>query len=110
MFSIEPPDEEARLRKKIVTTTPSLDMKMRARHAQLEPLLADSIAKDLGSGPGDIRSLLIAASMTAAFMSVSDRFFEADPSAEPLSHEEGMEVLDKVLEFTRAGLEALQRD
>jgi hypothetical protein len=82
---------------------------MGARHSQLEPMLAASIAKDLRAEPGDLRPLLIAASITAAFMSVSDRFFEAEASAEPVRHEQAMAILDEVLEFLRGGLEALQR-
>ena len=108
--TIEPPDEGARLRKRIVTANPAMQMKMRARHAQLEPMLAESIAKDLGAGPGDIRPLLVAASVTAAFMSVRDRFFEAESGGEPVSHEQAMATLDEVLEFLRGGLDALQRD
>jgi hypothetical protein len=73
-------------------------------------MLAESIAKDLGAAPGDIRSLLIAASITAAFTSISDRFQEAESGGEPVSHEQGMAILDQVLEFLRGGLEALQRD
>jgi AcrR family transcriptional regulator len=108
--SIEAPDEEARLRKKVVTGSLALEMRMRARHGQLEPMLVDSIAKDLGAGPDDMRPLLIAASMTAAFMSVRDRLFEAEAGGEPISHEDAMTILDDVLEFARAGVEALQRD
>ncbi|MGA2927774.1 MAG: TetR family transcriptional regulator [Solirubrobacteraceae bacterium] len=108
--SIEPPDEEAQLRKKIITETPSLQLKMRARHSSIEPLLADSIAKDLGTKSDDIRTLLIAASMTAAFTSVRDRFMESESGGEPVTHEQGMAILDQVLEFLRGGLEALQRD
>lgn len=104
----DPPDEQARLRKKIVSGTPALQMRMDAQHARLEPMLVESIAQDLGAGPDDMRPLLIAASMTAAFMSVRDRLFEA--GGEPLSHEQAFEILDQVLEFTRAGVEALQRD
>ena len=107
---IEAPDEWALLRKKIMTATPTLQMKMRARHAQLEPILADSIAKDLGAEPGDIQALLVAASMTAALTSVRDRIFEAEAGGVPMSHEQGMAVLDQVLEFLRGGLEAMQRD
>jgi AcrR family transcriptional regulator len=110
LAAIPPPTEEARLRKRIVTASAALEMKMRAQHSELEPLLANAIAKDLGVGPEDIRPLLIAASMTAAFMSVRDRFFEAESGGEPITHEEGLAVLDQVLEFTRAGVEALQRD
>ena len=108
--SIEPPDEQAKLRKKIISGTPALQMRMGAEHARVEPLLAESIARDLNAGPGDMRPLLIAASMTAAFMSVRDRVFEAEAGGEPISHEQAFEILDQVLEFTRAGVEALQRE
>jgi AcrR family transcriptional regulator len=104
------PDEEAQLRKELMRRDPALQMKVRARHSQLEPLLAASIAKDLDADPGDIRTLLIAASITAAFMSVRDRFDEAVAGGEPVSHEQAMAILDEVLEFLRGGLDALQRD
>lgn len=107
---MESPDDEARLRKKVIMANPALQMKMRARHVQLEPMLAESIARDLGTEPDDIRPLLIAASMTAAFTSVRDRFFEAESGGEPVSHEQGMAILDEVLEFLRGGLEAIQHD
>jgi AcrR family transcriptional regulator len=110
LSSLEPPDEEATLRKRIVSDTPSLEMRMRAQHAQLEPMLVESISRDLGAAPDDMRPLLIAASMTAAFMSVRDRLFEAEVGGDPVRHEEAMAILDHVLEFTRGGLEALQRD
>jgi AcrR family transcriptional regulator len=110
LHSLEPPDDQAQLRKKVITSTPSLEMGLRARHSRLEPMLVKSIARDLGAGPDDMRPLLIAASMTAAFMSVRDRLFEAEAGGEPISEERGFEILDQVLEFTRAGLEALQRD
>lgn len=110
LSSIEHPDEEAKLRKQVIAANPDLQVKMRGRHAQLEPMLAESIAKDLGAEPGDIRPLLIAASMAAAFTSVSDRIFAAEAAGKPLAPEEGMAILDQVLEFLRGGLEALQRD
>jgi AcrR family transcriptional regulator len=110
LAEIPPPDEAAQLRKEIVRSTPSLQMNMSARHAQLEPLLAASVAKDLECDPGDIRSLLIAASMNAAFMSVRDRIFEAEASGEPMSHDEAMAILDQALEFLRGGFEALRDD
>lgn len=108
LSSIEHPDEEAKLRKQVIAANPDLQVKMRGRHAQLEPMLAESIAKDLGAEPGDIRPLLIAASMAAAFTSVSDRIFAAEARGEPLAPGEGMAILDEVLEFLRGGLEALQ--
>jgi AcrR family transcriptional regulator len=109
LSTIGPPDDEARLRKQIFRNNPSLAMSMRARHGQLEPMLAESIAKDLGAGPGDIRPLLVAASMTAALTSVRDRIMEAESGGESITHEDGMAILDQVLEFLRGGLETLQR-
>ena len=108
--SIEPPDEQAQLRKKVISGSPALEIEHGAQHARLEPMLVESIARDLGAGPDDIRPLLAAASMTAAFMSVRDRLFEAEAGGEPISHEQLLEIFDQVLEFTRAGVEALQRD
>jgi AcrR family transcriptional regulator len=108
--SMEPPDQEAKLRKQIITDNRGLQMKMRGRHAELEPMLAESIAKDLGSDPGDIRPLLIAASITAAFKSASERIRETESDAGPLSHEQAMAILDQVLDFLRGGLEAMQSD
>ena len=108
--SIEPPDEQAILRKQVITGIPALEMRMRGRHAELEPILVKSIARDLDAGPDDMRPRLIAASMMAAFMSVRDRFFEAEAQCESVNHDDAMAILDQVLEFTRAGLEALQRD
>src|SRR5689334_1386223 len=110
LASIEHPGEEAKLRKQVIAANPDLQVKMRGRHAQLEPMLADSIAKDLSAEPGDLRPLLIAASMATAFTSVSDRIFAAEAAGKPLAAEEAMAVLDQVLEFLRGGLEALQRE
>jgi AcrR family transcriptional regulator len=107
---IEAPDEASRLRKKVMCANPALEKKMRARLAELEPMLAESIAKDLGAAPDDLRPLLIAASMTAAFTSMSDRFSDAKAGGEPMTHEQAMATLDQVLDFLRGGLEALQQD
>ena len=100
-------DENVRLRKKIVAEAESLRLAERARLARAEELIAESIAKDLNSGPGDIRPALVAASMTAAFTAMRDRL-EAE-SGEPLSHEQAMVILDEVLEFVRGGLDGLRR-
>jgi AcrR family transcriptional regulator len=105
--SLPPPDDEANLRKKVIAANPDLLMKLRARMGQLESLLIESIARDLGAGPDDIRPPLIAASITAAFTTARDRLEAA--TGEPLTHEQAMQVLDQVLEFLRGGLEALQR-
>ena len=99
-------DDSMKLRKKIVGEAKSLRLAERARFAQAEELLAESIARDLDSGPGDIRPAVVAASMTAAFTTMRDRV-EAE-SGEPLSNEQAMAILDEVLEFVRGGLDGLR--
>jgi AcrR family transcriptional regulator len=108
--TLEPADDAAIVRKDLILRTPSLQTKIRARHSELEPMLAESIAKDLDARPDDIRTTLVAASMTAAFTSVRDRFYAAEAAGRPVSHDDAMAILDEVLEFLRAGLEALQHD
>ncbi len=70
-------------------------------------MISESIAKDLGAAPDDLRPPLVAASITAAFTTMRDRL-EAE-SGEPISHEQAMAILDEVLEFLSGGLEALRR-
>lgn len=105
--AIEQPDATMKLRKQIISSHPELALKLRGRHAELEPLLARSIAQDLGTEPTDLRALLIAASVTAAFTSVRDRFAAAESGGAPITHEQAKATLDQVLEFLRGGLEAL---
>ncbi|HWE11632.1 MAG TPA: TetR/AcrR family transcriptional regulator [Solirubrobacteraceae bacterium] len=108
--SMSAADEHTMLRKRITAADEGLRRRERAHSAPLERLVAESIARDLGTAPDDddVRPLLIAASVTAAFNSVRDRL---DPgSADPISHEEALAILDQVLEFLRGGLEALQRN
>ncbi len=109
LSEIPPADEEDLLRKKVMRENPALQMKAHAGHTRLEPMLAESIAKDLGAEPDDLQPMLAAASVTAAFMSVRDRIFEAEEGDEPITHEQAMATLDQVLEFLRGGLEALRR-
>src|ERR1700730_7384326 len=49
--SIEPPDEQARLRKEIFSGTPALQPRRIGKHARFEPMLVEAIARDLGAGP-----------------------------------------------------------
>jgi hypothetical protein len=101
------PDNDAKLRKQVITSSPSLQLKMRARVAELEPVLAASFAKDLGSEAGDIRALLIAASATAAFGAVHDRI-AAEAVGGEIAHERAMAIVDEVLKFLHDGLERLR--
>ncbi len=107
LYSMPPPDELAKLRKQAVSSSPALKLKLRARVAELEPVLVESFAKDLGSDPDDVRALLIAASATAAFTAVHDRL-EAEFEGKPISHERVMVIVDGVFEFLRGGLDRLR--
>jgi AcrR family transcriptional regulator len=76
----------------------------RARMSQLQELLAAAIADDLGSGPGDLRPQIAAASLTAAFEVLERDDAGAPP---PRTPEEIVAAIDPVIAFVRAGLEAL---
>jgi AcrR family transcriptional regulator len=102
-----PPDHHERLRKQIVSGDEELRLGERARFARVEQVIAESIAKDLDAGPGDIRPALVAASMSAAFRTMRDRL-EAE-SGEPISYEQTMALMDQVLVFLRSGLDGLAR-
>ena len=76
LSSLGPPDEGTRLRKQLITANEHLRLSERARMGPVEELIADSIARDLDAGPDDVRPLLIAASVTAAFGAVRERLLE----------------------------------
>ena len=100
-------DDNAKLRKKIIASHEALRNSERARSGEFEELIARSIAKDLETDADDIRPNLVAASMTAAFTNVRDRF--EDETGEPIDHEQAMAIIDEVLDFVRGGLERLRR-
>lgn len=106
LFSVAAWDDSTILRKRIVATDEGLRRGERARAARIEQLIAESVAKDLGAGPDDVRPPLIAAAVTAAFTTVRDRLESG--SGEPISHEQAIAILDEVLEFLRGGLEGLR--
>ena len=105
--SMPPADDLSKLAKQIIIDNPALKLKMRARVAELEPILVESFAKDLGSDPGDVRALLIAASATAAFTAVHDRLNDEAAGGE-VTHERAMAIVDEVFEFLRGGLDRLK--
>jgi AcrR family transcriptional regulator len=100
-------DDLSKLAKQVIARNPALRLKMRARVAALEPILVESFAKDLGSDPGDVRALLIAASATAAFTAVHDRLNDEAAGGE-ITHERAMTIVDEVFEFLRGGLDRLR--
>jgi AcrR family transcriptional regulator len=75
---------------------------LRARLAQLEDVIAAAIAKDLGAPPNDLRPHVVAASLTAAFLVLSER-----GGAKPTSPADMAAAIDPVIDFLRAGLDAM---
>jgi AcrR family transcriptional regulator len=79
---------------------------LRARIAQLEDVIAAAIAKDLGASEDDLRPQVVAASLTAAFIVLSER--GVGPSSKAKSADEVAAQIDPVITFLRGGLEALK--
>ncbi len=90
-------------RERIVASDETLRRHKQARLAEIEELVAAAIADDLEAGPDDLRPQLVAASLIAA-IEVLDR----KPSPAATTPEAVAAVLDPVIAFLRAGLEALE--
>jgi AcrR family transcriptional regulator len=99
-------DPNATLRKRILASDETLQRGERARSGPFEQLMLEAIAKDLNAGPDDIRPQIVAAAAAAAFTVVRDH----DPTPESDSPEQVMAVIDDVMDFLRAGLNALKHD
>jgi AcrR family transcriptional regulator len=89
-----------------VESDETLRSHLRARIAQLEDVIAAAIAKDIGAPKDDLRPHVVAASLTAAFIVLSER---ADSSPKPQSTADVAAQIDPVISFLRGGLEALKK-
>src|SRR6266536_604125 len=79
---------------------------LRARIAQLEDVIAAAIAKDIGAPKDDLRPHVVAASLTAAFIVLSER---GGARPKPKSRADVAAQIDPVITFLRGGLEALKQ-
>jgi AcrR family transcriptional regulator len=93
-------------RKRIVAQDETLRRIERARMAPFEEMMVEAIAKDLNAGPDDIRPQIVAAALLAAFSTIRERDLTA-PS-ESFSPEQAIAVVDNVIGFVRAGLQAFK--
>ena len=84
---------------RIIASDDTLRSHKRARLAEIEEVVAGAIADDLSAGEDDVRPQLVAASLIAA-MEVLDG--KPDGAATP------EDVVDPVIRFLRAGLEAVK--
>ena len=89
-----------------VESDETLRSHLRARLAQLEDIIAAAIAKDLGASEKDLRPQVVAASLTAAFIVLSERGGGSSPK--PKSADDIAAQIDPVITFLRGGLEALK--
>jgi AcrR family transcriptional regulator len=101
------PNKQGMLRKRVIGANHALRLSERARYGRMEELLAESLALDLDAGPEDMRPLLIAASVTAAFNAALDHLLTQ--ATGEFSHGEALALFDQVLDLLRSGLEALQQ-
>ena len=76
---------------------------LRARIAELEELIAAAIAKDIGAADDDLRPHLVAASLTAAFIVLTER-----GGAKSQRPADVAAAIDPVMTFLRGGLDALK--
>jgi AcrR family transcriptional regulator len=104
--TLEPPDETFSQRRKILTDQ-GLRLKQRVRWTRVEQLLTESIEKDLGAAPSDLRPTLLAASAAAALTTVGDRL--RPESGEPIPYEQALAILDEIFKLLRDGLDEPQR-
>ena len=89
-----------------VMSDETLRSHLRARLSQIEELIAAAIAKDLGAPENDLRPHVVAASLTAAFIALSER---GDSSPKPQSPADVAAQIDPVMTFLRGGLDALKQ-
>jgi AcrR family transcriptional regulator len=88
-----------------VASDETLRSHLRARLGQLEDLIAAAIAKDIGAPKDDLRPHVVAASLTAAFIVLTER---GDSSAKPQTPADVAAMIDPVITFLRGGLDALK--
>ncbi|MCW2975476.1 MAG: transcriptional regulator, TetR family [Actinomycetia bacterium] len=88
-----------------VASDETLRSHLRARLGQLEELIAAAIAKDIGAPEDDLRPHLVAASLTAAFVVLTQR---SGSGAKPQTPRDVAAAIDPVITFLRGGLDALK--
>jgi AcrR family transcriptional regulator len=100
-------DEQERCRKRLLRGSPALAAHSRALMGQLEELLAEHIAHDLGDRPDDVRPHMIASSVIGTLMALDGK--GVDEGQSPPTKEEALAMVDEALTFLQGGLDALRR-
>src|SRR5215218_2121204 len=100
-------DERESCRKRVIGETPALAAHNRALMGQVEELLAEQIARDLGDRPDDVRPRIIASSVIGALTALDVKGTEDGES--PPTKQEALAMVDQALTFLQGGLDALRR-
>jgi AcrR family transcriptional regulator len=100
-------EERERCRKRVIGESPALAAHNRALMGQVEELLAEQIARDLGDRPDDVRPRMIASSVIGALSALDVK--GTDKGESPPTKEEALAIVDEALTFLQGGLDALRR-
>jgi AcrR family transcriptional regulator len=95
-------DERDRCRKRLIGESEALAAHQRGLMGQIEQLLAEQIARDLGDGPDDLRPRMIASAVIGALGAL-----DVKGSDSPPTRREALAMVDEALTFLRAGMEAV---
>jgi AcrR family transcriptional regulator len=100
-------EERERCRKRVIGESQALAAHNRALMGQVEELLAEQIARDLGDRPDDVRPRMIASSVIGALTALDGK--GRDEGESPPTKEEALAIVDQALTFLQGGLDALRR-
>jgi AcrR family transcriptional regulator len=100
-------EERERCRKRVIAESPALAAHNRALMGQVDELLAEQIARDLGDRPDDVRPRMIASSVIGALSALDVK--GTDEGESPPTKEEALAIVDQALTFLQGGLDALRR-
>jgi AcrR family transcriptional regulator len=103
---LSPRDEQERCRKRVIADSPALADHYRALMGQIEHLLAEHIARDLGDKPDDIRPHMIAASVIGTLSALDGKGGDGGPQP---TKKEALAMVDEALRFLQGGLDALRK-
>jgi AcrR family transcriptional regulator len=99
-------DEQERCRKRVIADSPALEDHYRALMGQIEHLLAEHIARDLGDRPDALRPHMIASSVIGTLSALDGKGGDGGPQP---TKKEALAMVDEALTFLQGGLDALRR-
>jgi AcrR family transcriptional regulator len=99
-------DERHQCRHRVIEQSEALQARERAVRGRMQDLLAESMARDLGDEPGDLRPRLAAAAAMSAFEAAVGQELKENPPADPA---EAAAVIDQAVAFLQGGLAELRK-